>query len=116
MPNSYVAPTTTSERTIASIWGDLLGIGQVGVHDNFLDLGGHSLLATRMISKLRDTFKVELSVRSIFEAQTVAELAAIVEKKLRERNNLADILTELDKEEDTHHGRSTVYRSDRHSS
>jgi surfactin family lipopeptide synthetase A len=71
----YVAPRTESERRIAELWREVLGVSQVGLHDNFFELGGHSLLATRVISRLRDAFGVELTLRSLFESSTVAKLA-----------------------------------------
>ena len=75
LPNPYVAPRTVIEQTLAAIWTNLLGVGQVGVHDNFFALGGHSLIATQIVSSLRDTFQVELPLRTLFEAPTVSELA-----------------------------------------
>jgi acyl carrier protein len=60
----------------------LLGLDVIGAEDNFFMLGGHSLLGTQVIIRLRDTFGIELSLRTIFEAPTVAELAACVEKSL----------------------------------
>jgi amino acid adenylation domain-containing protein len=74
----YVAPRTPVEEKLVKIWEDLLGVPRVGVHDNFFELGGHSLLATRMISHLRDVTNVELSVRSLFESPTIAEIALLV--------------------------------------
>jgi acyl transferase domain-containing protein/acyl carrier protein len=78
----YVAPSDQAEESIAEIWQELLGIEQVGIHDNFFQLGGHSLLGTQLISRLREAFQVDLPLRMIFEAPTVAELAVVVEALL----------------------------------
>jgi amino acid adenylation domain-containing protein len=72
---NYVAPGTGIEEELAKIWRQILGKQQVGIYDNFFELGGHSLLATQLTSRIRDTFQVELSVRILFEAPTVASLA-----------------------------------------
>jgi amino acid adenylation domain-containing protein/non-ribosomal peptide synthase protein (TIGR01720 family) len=71
----YVEPGDEIERAIVEIWQNLLGIEQVGVQDDFFELGGHSLLATQVISRLRETFKLEIPLRSMFENATVAGLA-----------------------------------------
>ena len=76
---NYVAPGTGIEEELARIWGQILGKQQVGIYDNFFELGGHSLLATQLTSRIRDTFQVELSVRILFEAPTVASLAKHIE-------------------------------------
>jgi amino acid adenylation domain-containing protein len=76
---SFVAPRTSIEEVLAAIWSNLLGLEQVGIHDNFFELGGHSLLATQVISRLRETFSVELPVRCLFEAPTIAELGESIE-------------------------------------
>jgi acyl-CoA synthetase (AMP-forming)/AMP-acid ligase II/acyl carrier protein len=79
----YVAPRTTVEEELAGIWAKVLGKQQVGIgigiHDNFFELGGHSLLATQLTSRIRDRFQVELPVRILFEAPTVAMLARHIE-------------------------------------
>ena len=79
LPNAYVPPRNQCEQTIASIWQNLLGLEQVGIYDNFFDLGGHSLLATQVLSRLRDVYWLNLSLRALFEEPTVAGLAEYVE-------------------------------------
>ncbi|HEY0522826.1 MAG TPA: amino acid adenylation domain-containing protein, partial [Stellaceae bacterium] len=73
---AYVAPRDATEEIVAGIWSAVLRLDRVGVHDNFFALGGHSLLATQVISKLRAAFAIEVSLRALFEAPTVAELSA----------------------------------------
>ncbi len=73
--NVYEPPRTPVEEAIAEIWVELLGRERVGAHDNFFDLGGHLLLAIQVLTRLHKTFKVDLPLRSIFEAATVATLA-----------------------------------------
>ncbi len=63
------------ERAVAAIWIEVLECGAVGRHDNFFDLGGHSLNATQVAARLRDFFRVDVPVRTIFDESTVAELA-----------------------------------------
>jgi amino acid adenylation domain-containing protein/thioester reductase-like protein len=71
----YVAPRTPVEKQLAEICAKLLGLEKVGIHDNFFDLGGHSLLITQLLAQVRDTFKVDLSLRTLFEVPTVANIA-----------------------------------------
>ena len=75
LETGYVAPRTTLEERVAAIWADILGLERVGVHDNFFDLGGHSLLATRVMSQVCSALQVEMPVRSLFDAPTIAGLA-----------------------------------------
>ncbi len=77
------APRTPIEGILAGIWEEALGLGQVGASDRFFDLGGHSLLATQVLSRVRDAFQVELPLRDMFEAPTLADLAARIETALR---------------------------------
>ena len=75
-------PRTPTEIVIAGIWVRLLGVDRVGLDDNFFGLGGHSLLAVRMISRVRARLQVELPLRAVFKAPTLAALAARVDKEL----------------------------------
>jgi acyl transferase domain-containing protein len=83
--NDYVAPSTELEQDLAAIWQEILGLEQVGIHDNFMALGGHSLMATVLVSRLRDTFQVEVPLPRFFEAPTVAQLAEVIEELLIEK-------------------------------
>ncbi|HVE64939.1 MAG TPA: amino acid adenylation domain-containing protein, partial [Thermoanaerobaculia bacterium] len=75
LESAWVAPRTATEKTIAEIWGEVLGLDRVGIHDNFFALGGHSLHATQIISRVREAFRVELPLRALFQVPTVAGLA-----------------------------------------
>jgi amino acid adenylation domain-containing protein len=91
---AHVAPRTPTEEVLAGIWAQVLGLDRVGVHDNFFELGGHSLLATQVVSRLRKAFQRELPIRWLFEAPTVAQLAARVDTA--ESEEIARILDELE--------------------
>ena len=78
--STFVAPRTPVEEVLAGIWSQVLGLERISVYDNFFELGGHSLLATQVISRLCNAFQLELPLRHIFEAPTVAELSAAIEK------------------------------------
>jgi amino acid adenylation domain-containing protein len=97
--DTFVAPSNPIEQHLAEIWSELLGATQVGVHDDFFELGGHSLLATQLVSRLRDTFQVELPLRQLFEMPTVAGVAQLIIKSQFEQadsDDISDLLSELD--------------------
>jgi hypothetical protein len=71
----FVAPQTATEAQLARIWAEVLGLDEVGVHDHFLELGGHSLLAMQIAARVRVTWRLDLPVRSLLEAPTVAQMA-----------------------------------------
>ncbi|MGG2065340.1 non-ribosomal peptide synthase/polyketide synthase [Bacillus sp. S14(2024)] len=70
-----VYPRTPLEELIASVWSQVLGIGNIGVQDSFFELGGHSLLATQVVSRLQEVFQIKLPVRELFEYSTVEALS-----------------------------------------
>jgi acyl carrier protein len=82
--SEFVAPRTPTEQVLVEIWASVLGLDEVGVTDDFFDLGGHSILVTRVASAVRETFGVELPLGALFEHQTVAELAVVVEELILE--------------------------------
>jgi amino acid adenylation domain-containing protein len=99
MAHEYVAPRNELEEEIAKMWSKILRVERVGVYDNFFELGGHSLLAAQLVSRLRDTFNVELPIRSLFEALTIDGLAiAILHFQTQQGNpdEMAEALAELE--------------------
>ncbi|ARU63537.1 hypothetical protein CBW65_22905 [Tumebacillus avium] len=81
LATAYVEATNDFERAVIAIYQHLLGIEGVGIHDSFFQLGGNSLLGTQLVSRLRSVFGVDVPLRTLFEAETAAELAAAVQAK-----------------------------------
>ena len=77
---TFNAPTTPTEHALGVIWTELLGVEQVAVDDNFFLLGGHSLMATRVLVRIKDRFGANLILRDIFDAPTLAQLAARIDE------------------------------------
>ncbi len=79
---NFVVPSNTpAQEVLAAIIGEVLRIEGVGLYDNFFELGGHSLSATQVVSRIRQTFKIDLRVRTLFESPTVAALAQTIEQR-----------------------------------
>ena len=82
LEEAFAPARTPTEEVLAGLWAELLGVEQIGIHDNFFDVGGHSLLATQVISRVRQLFQVEIPLRQLFEQPTVAALAQSVDVAL----------------------------------
>ena len=79
---AYVAPRSETETRLAELWQEVVAVNEVGVHDSFFDLGGDSLLATLLIGRIGEAFDIDLSLRTMFNAPTPAEMAvAIVQQQ-----------------------------------
>ncbi len=96
--DDFVAPRNIIEEKVAEVWAATLKCARVSVTDNFFALGGHSLLATKIMARLRSEFQIELPLRVLFEAPTVAEIALAIDKQLAAQpdDELAAILAELE--------------------
>ena len=91
LEEQFVAPRTPTEQALERIWVEVLRLERVGVYDNFFDLGGHSLLAARVLARVRQVFEVDMPLRSLFEAPTIAAFAdALTEALLREIEQLSE--------------------------
>ena len=76
--DTYEPPSTQTERLLANIWSDVLGLPQIGRHANFFDLGGYSLKAFQVMARVRATFGVDVPAHSLFAAPSVAQLASLI--------------------------------------
>nr|QEO74617.1 condensation domain-containing protein [uncultured bacterium] len=79
----FAEPQTLVQEMLVATWIAVLKVERVGINDNFFELGGHSLLATQVISRIRESFQLEIPLRAIFEAQTIAELSEWIEAELK---------------------------------
>lgn len=84
--NEYVAPRTSLERDLVKQWQQLLGITEIGIHDNFSELGGHSLFGVRLASLIREVHHVDLPLSDILAAPTVAQLAELIAQAKEQRS------------------------------
>jgi amino acid adenylation domain-containing protein len=79
---AFVAPRTPVEQRLAEMWSEILGREPIGVHDSFFELGGDSLRAVQLVRQVSKGFQVELALRDLFKATTIAELAGLIEEAL----------------------------------
>jgi len=82
-PDAIAAPRTAIEEELTRIWAEVLGRDSLGIRDDFFELGGHSLLATQIVARLRDVFRVDLPLRSLFETPTIASMADRIQTDLQ---------------------------------
>ena len=73
---TYVVPQSDIEKQLARIWEEVLDVRPIGIHDNFFDLGGHSLSAGRLVARVTKEFQLEISLQSLFQSPTLADMAA----------------------------------------
>jgi len=78
--HEVVGPRTETEKALAAIWRELLVVEEIGINDDFFDLGGQSLVAIKALSRIRDTFELDLPLRNLFEHPTIAGLAEVIDK------------------------------------
>ncbi|HEY8228436.1 MAG TPA: amino acid adenylation domain-containing protein [Pyrinomonadaceae bacterium] len=87
---NFIAPRTPTEEIVAGIWADVLSIENPGVNDDFFALGGHSLLLARLAARIRESFQLDLTLRDLFEAQTVAGISERIEAMRRAADGLEE--------------------------
>jgi acyl carrier protein len=75
LQSAYVAPQSQLERTVATVWQEVLHLEKIGIHDNFFDVGGHSLLLTQLQNKLQEVLNRDLSILDLFKYPTISSLA-----------------------------------------
>lgn len=93
--DNFVAPRTELEEELAGLWSEILKVERVGINDNFFDLGGHSLLATRLMFQLRERFNVDIPLRALFEAPTIATLTPVIVQSQIEQIDSEDMAQAL---------------------
>ncbi|HMQ67796.1 MAG TPA: non-ribosomal peptide synthase/polyketide synthase, partial [Ignavibacteria bacterium] len=81
LSQEYAAPRNETEEKLETIWKELLGVDRAGIHDNFFELGGHSLLVIRLISAIRKSLDIEITVNSVFENPNIKSLAGHIQKQ-----------------------------------
>ena len=99
LESPFISPRNPIEDQLSNIWAEVLDLDEIGVDDNFLDLGGNSLLASQVIARVIQTFRVDLPLRLLFEAPTVAEMAVAIvqgQVKVADHHDIERMLSELE--------------------
>jgi len=91
LTQTYIAPRSAIEEVMTEIWAEILAVEKVGIEDDFFILGGHSLKAIQLISKIRQTLEIEVSVRQLFNHPTIAQLVKEMSQSLGDENLLNEI-------------------------
>lgn len=86
----YTPPSTDTEQQLVGLWGKLLGIEGIGIHDSFFELGGNSLLLTQLVAMIRRTFRTELALSAMFEKPTVAAMAAQIDGTRKDSSKMEE--------------------------
>ncbi|AFZ28126.1 amino acid adenylation enzyme/thioester reductase family protein [Cylindrospermum stagnale PCC 7417] len=94
---NFVAPSSPTEKILAAIWSEVLGLQQVGINDNFFELGGHSLLATSVVSRIEQAFSIQLPLDYLFTTPTIASVSQYIENSrlIESRSMVIDALPPL---------------------
>ena len=95
LPTAFVAPHNSTQAKLEKIWAEVLFLDRVGIHDNFFDLGGHSLTASSVISRVIKSFQLELPVKALFDAPTIADLAKVILEKEAKKASEEDLKRRL---------------------
>jgi amino acid adenylation domain-containing protein len=108
LDNPFVAPRTTIETELSTLWSQVLSIDQLGINDNFFELGGNSLLATRIVTGMMKKFRADLPIRALFDTPTIAQQAEQILLKQTNaisKETLAKLLNEIESlsDEEIHH-------------
>ncbi|MGB3533919.1 MAG: amino acid adenylation domain-containing protein [Microcoleaceae cyanobacterium] len=90
----YIAPQTELQKKIVEIWQKALNLEKIGIKDNFFNLGGNSLLATQVLSQMRQTLQIEISIRRFFETPTIADLELDIKQNNHKESQTEDIKIE----------------------
>jgi amino acid adenylation domain-containing protein len=84
LEKNFVPPSDPTQKTLAKIWSQILGVERVGINDNFFELGGHSLLSVRLLSVIEKTFNYQIPLSSLFKISTIAEIAELIDSQKQE--------------------------------
>ena len=93
LENNFVLPSNPTEEILATIWENVLGVEKVGIHNNFFNSGGYSLLAIQVISRINQAFSVKITLRTMFEKPTIADLSDHIQTLVRLKESQSENIT-----------------------